>query len=310
MKNNNPNTAGLFDDLSPSLLSCFGIFTACCIGAVNLPVLWVIKKESQTTFINKLVGVDCFLCLCNIPIVIYTADVFGFFNIPSLCGLNVTTSFIISMLNRLLPVGIVFYRYVYVCKSSWVLTAQQRKNVNLFICSIIVSLTVVLSLCSFLYKEKYLIYLKCMGEEDKFPDPQANVKLLWLLPLYHPFHLLSIITFFSHTLLAPLGYFIIYVFRQKLDCETKGINESSRIARKNRNIVTTKFNFLIWLSEASSVFVLVPKGKTFFILYFLISSCVTPILYYIGIEVNRQAVKTRLRELLKESKTRGNLPSH
>ena len=84
--------------------------------------------------------------------------------------------------------------------------------------------------------------------------------------------------------------------------ELKGINERARIMRKNLKTVTTKFNFVIWLSEASSILVLVPQSKTFFILYFLLSSCVTPIVYYIGIVENRKAVKQHLQDLLRESK--------
>lgn len=290
------------DGVPLHLLSMFGLITATSIAAVNLPVIWVVKKESKLTLINQLVGLDCLLCLSHIPIVLYTTNVFGLFASSSLCSLRVFYTFFITMLNRLLPVGIVFYRYVYVCRSSWVLSAQQRKNLNILIFTVILAFTILLSLCSIIFKEKYLHYLECIGQGEDFTGIQTNINLVWGLSLFHPFHLLSILTFFSHTLLVPLGYILIYAFRRNQNTETIGLNESSRIARKNRNIVTTKFNLLIWLSEASSFFVLVPNGKTFYILYFLISSCVSPMLYYIGIEVNRQAVRQHLKELFKESK--------
>ena len=154
------------------------------------------------------------------------------------------------------------------------------------------------------------IYITCLGKEEVFYSKSIDTgfRLVWLLPFYHPFHLLSILAFFSYIFFVPVGYLCIYKFRKRLDSETKGLNEHSRKVRKTRNLVTTRFNLLIWICEVISGFVvLFPGSNIFLILYFFLPSTLSPLMYYMGIEDNRQAMKKHIKEMFLELKRKGKI---
>ena len=53
-----------------------------------------------------------------------------------------------------------------------------------------------------------------------------------------------------------------------------------------------RFNMMNWLLETISlVLVLIGKYKLFQILYLLVTSCGTPLVYYLGIEENRRLAR-------------------
>ena len=170
------------DLLYDPLLLWLGIISVICIAIVNLPLLWMIKKEKKPTLINQLVGLDCFLSICRIPILYGILTQNGTFMSSSLCGLRVGYSHLMTMLNSLLPVGIVLYRYVYVCKSNWVLTAYQRKSFNIFLSTLAVGFSLFISSCSVIYREKYVHYIACTGQTHTLTHDQG---VAWLLPLGH-----------------------------------------------------------------------------------------------------------------------------
>ena len=214
-------------------------------------------------------------------------------------------------MNRTLPVGIVIYRYVYVCRSSWIGTAYQRKMFNLLIGFSILVLSTFLTVFCVIYREKSFHYLRCIGNEDFFHDQyeqydQYGLRLVWLLPIYHPFHLLSLLAFFSYAFIVPLGYICIYRFRKRMNRNVKGLSEQSRNVRKGRNLVTTKCNMIIWMCELISGFsILLFNSNFFLILYFSLPSTVSPILYCAGILENREAMRSHLMDIFKESKRKG-----
>ena len=70
------------------------------------------------------------------------------------------------LFNRLLPVGIVVYRYTYVCQSHLVQTAHQRRRFNSVLSAVICAASLALTFVSGLYREKNLHYLKCIGREN------------------------------------------------------------------------------------------------------------------------------------------------
>ena len=201
-----------------------------------------------------------------------------------------------SLLNRLLPIAIVVFRYVYACKSNWVFTARQRTIFHFLICSSTIIIAGGLTLFSHIYREKSLHYLDCIGERSKFYDEvEKDSNLAWALPFYHPFHLSCILAFFSNSFVVPLGYATIYHFRKKQDKKMTGnLDERTLTTRKNKNIVSTRFSFLNWIVEASGFLVLIRKEEFVYTAYFAVISCVVPIIYYIGIGVNRRAIKNRI----------------
>ena len=148
----------------------------------------------------------------------------------------------------------------------------------------------------------------CNGQGDKFFDSTEKTDgFAWLLPIYNPFHLLTLFTFFSYAVLVPFGYTAIYKFRRQDSYDVAGLSERSRLIRRHRNIVTTKFNLLNWIFETSGFMVLISEERMFTILYFLVTCSISPVLYYVGIELNRQAAKKRMLDIFKDLKDDGRL---
>ena len=234
------------------------------------------------------------ICSSNFFIYIYTSSTYAYFS---------------SLTNHLLPVGIVIYRLIYTCKASWVHTTQQRRRLHFIIIGGIGALSTCLTIFSFIYREKSYIFLKCDGRaEEFFSKMTGSVRLWWLLPLHHPFHMLSILTFFSYMFIVPIGYLTIYVFRRKHDANLQGITERVHQARKSRNLVTTRYNLIIWICEVlSGLVVFIPGSNLFLILYHFFPATLSPVLYFMGIEDNRKAMQIRIKEMIKELRSKGNL---
>ena len=56
-----------------------------------------------------------------------------------------------------------------------------------------------------------------------------------------------------------------------------------------------KFNLINWaLETVSTILVIIIPGEIIIIVYILINSCGTPLVYFMGIEENRQATKRLL----------------
>ena len=72
---------------------------------------------------------------------------------------------------------------------------------------------------------------------------------------------------------------------------TVGLSEAARAKRKRRNVVTMKFNLLNYLLETlSMVLTLAVRSYLVGLLQLLVTSCGTPLVYYLGMEDNRQSV--------------------
>ena len=152
----------------PEPYTVFACFTCLAILAVNIPVLWILKNKCEVTAINLFIVIDCIICILNILPVLnmylkWETGSLYLENTELFCGLGTTFMFLVSLLNRLLPVGIVAFRYVFVCQSHLVLTAEQRKSFNKILIISTTCLPVILSGFSFVYREKYLHYLRCLG---------------------------------------------------------------------------------------------------------------------------------------------------
>ena len=93
----------------------------------------------------------------------------------------------------------------------------------------------------------------------------------------------------------------IYLFQRyvkKQNESVKGMSESARKRRRQRNLVTMKFNFINYLLETLSVgLFLFEKGPIIHFLYYVVNSCGTPLVYYLGIEENRMQAQDYFRIL-------------
>ena len=133
-----------FTDLNVVLGVCFCI----AIIGTNVPVIYMLLNKCQATVVNFLIAIDCFLSLLHIFKILYSA--FQVHIGPVLCGIYTPVAFFLSFLNRLIPVGIVLFRYVFVCRSHLVVSAGQRKQFGRFLVTSIVSVPLVLSFFSFI----------------------------------------------------------------------------------------------------------------------------------------------------------------
>ena len=237
-------------------------------------------KNSNSTLVNNLIISDCFVNLANIPTVLKLLYSIPYSYITCLPH-QTFTQFIIYV-NRLLPIGIVAYRYVYVCRHYWVQTRFGRRILDSIIVGLILGCSLFLAVLTNVYRENYKPYLECVGRVFQFHfDVQdflfdgRKKGLVWILPLIHPVRVLSNLMFFSYILIVPFGYIKIYSFTQNQAMTVIGLNESSRLRRKRRNIVTTRFSLIIWILEvvAPILFFLPLEPKLCWLVYNFVACC-------------------------------------
>ena len=138
----------------PSPLQMTGVVAFVITLAINIPVLWTLKTKCQTTVINLFIILDVIVCILQSAIVLHTL-----FELPvssNLCSFLTTSTFFLSLLNRLIPIGIVTFRYVFVCRGHWVQTARQRSKFSTFLVVMMLAIPLVLSGFCLFYKEQYL----------------------------------------------------------------------------------------------------------------------------------------------------------
>ena len=73
-----------------------------------------------------------------------------------------------------------------------------------------------------------------------------------------------------------------------------------------KNLVTCKFNIIIWFTELICGCVIFIPGSQYILLFYLVTpNIISPIIYYIGMESNRKELRKYFLELFKESKDSG-----
>ena len=121
----------------------------------------------------------------------------------------------------------------------------------------------------------------------------------WSLSGWNPFHLATIISFCSSIVVTPVCYAAIYRlqlnfkeeplyvysilsrFRNRHDEKVAGISRSARVLRKRRNLVSMRFNMINWLLETISIILVMVEDNVFLsILYLLVTSCGTPLVFF------------------------------
>jgi hypothetical protein len=133
-----------------------GILTIITILLVNLPLLKCIFRHGYGTFMNKLIILDCCLCICNIGPV-FTFSIWDERRYSELCFLPF--GFLLILLNRFLSISIGFYHYVFVFRSSWVKTKYQRKKVLCLVSGAVVMLSFTLTALCIYYRNQNFHFL-------------------------------------------------------------------------------------------------------------------------------------------------------
>ena len=129
------------------------------------------------------------------------------------------------MVNRLIPISLVFYRYMMVCK------AVQAYNMGeTVLASIVFKSTICLPLffgvASVPKLSKIRMYMICMGKEERFLFETADFYkhstfgTAFKMPFWDPFRLAFNVLSFSFMIVVPMLYFLIYKFRKS---QTKSV---------------------------------------------------------------------------------------
>ena len=92
----------------------------------------------------------------------------------------------------------------------------------------------------------------------------------------------------------------LFRFRKRQDSTVPGLNENARSKRKRKNLVSMKFNMLNWILETFvNILILFGHSKVSTILYVLIMSGGTPLVYVMAIEDNRKLAKEHFKSHIK-----------
>ena len=62
-------------DTEEQLSYWFGVVSVLILLAVNLPLLWIVKRTWNLSMINKLIGLDCLVALLNILFILKAANI-------------------------------------------------------------------------------------------------------------------------------------------------------------------------------------------------------------------------------------------
>ena len=239
-------------------------------------------RTLKPTFLNLLIAMDCSIGVCMGPLHLMVAtNLFPF----EFCTFKSVAGFCLSLMNGLIPVGIVIYRLALVCFATRMMAAYQRKRLNYFILAITLGVSIPMTLSTLYNKNHINEYLRCIGKSDVGPGWFNN------LPMTHPHRLTSVITFVSRTVFVPIGYIIIFLFRNKNAREAPGISDNSRKLRRIRNAVNAKYNFYIWLSEMPIFLMFVYRNPITVRIFLGISFGLSPILYLAGMEETRSELR-------------------
>ena len=146
----------LEEELSTSS-KLFSVLSVFLILLVNIPLLSNVFQKENLTFINKLIATDCILCISNcITLVNMIA---GKERNSIVCFISPPFAYFINTFKRLLTMGIVLYRYVFVLKNSRVETGEKRRLFCSRLAGIIFLMSL-LSTCSCVwYREQNLFFL-------------------------------------------------------------------------------------------------------------------------------------------------------
>ena len=126
------------------------------ILTTNISLIKFILNQSTKTFLDWMMVFDSILCLCNIITIAYIVDE-EYFEIGknlNLCYFLPYFTYCINLLNRLLTIGIVVYRYVFVIKHSIVWTQNQRRTLGTKIFGAIIVISLLMTSWATFYKDE------------------------------------------------------------------------------------------------------------------------------------------------------------
>ena len=120
----------------------------------------------------------------------------------------------------------------------------------------------------------------------------------------HPFRVIfNFIVLFGGNIGIPLLYGLTYMFTKKQNKVAPGLSDEAMRRRRQKNLVSIQFNLMNWVLESVMILMIVTTtDKMFQTSFILVTSIGTPLIYYLGIEANRQKIKEFYRNQIKTSK--------
>ena len=150
--------------------------------------------------------------------------------------------------NRLIPISIVIFRYIMVCKSILALNMGE-KLVSQMVYKFTVWVPILYGVVTPFFFWKIRIFCICMGAEEQFlfktTDFLLNVSFgsSFKLSFLHPFRLLFNIIAFSFIFVVPVFYFIIYKFRDSQSSTVPGKGEKKLWTPSEKGGAAVQTNF-------------------------------------------------------------------
>ena len=143
---------------SPEHVATFSAL-AILITATNGPLVYVLLKQATKTFIDWLIITDCVLCILNIVMMtLMSALKFVMLENVLVCYMMFGNTYL-TYCNKLLTLGIVICRYVFVLHSSLVETERQRKTFIVSILTLIFFVPFVMTCAAVLYSDNAYLFL-------------------------------------------------------------------------------------------------------------------------------------------------------
>ena len=135
------------------------------IVCTNVPLILFIMKQSSKSFLDALMVFDCVICICNTfplikfflstfeyrKIIVGSSDIWGI-----ICTCHVFFSFFANLCNRLITLGVAFYRYFLI---SLLWTTYQRKLFEKLVLFVILFASVNLTGAAMYYRENWKNFL-------------------------------------------------------------------------------------------------------------------------------------------------------
>ena len=134
------------------------------------------------------------------------------------------------MINRLVPLGIVIFRYIMVCKAILAFKMGE-KALTQIVYKFTVWVPLLFGVVTLFHLWKIRLFCLCMGGEEQFLYQTTDFFVdssfgsAFKLPFMDPFRLSFNITAFSFIVVVPVFYYLIYQFRESHTSTVQGRNK-------------------------------------------------------------------------------------
>ena len=113
--------------ITSPLLWLARLFSCGLILGTNVPMILFTMNQGSKTFLDWMIVFDCFLCLCNLKVIMFLTYISDDNVGLGFCICHVFSTFFCLLCNRLLTLGIAIYRFTLILGSSFVFSSNQKR---------------------------------------------------------------------------------------------------------------------------------------------------------------------------------------